>query len=357
MADINLRWPTSISISPLDESLHILDDHHVLRLTKDGRIKVVAGRPLHCPPSAVESPNDLATQSTLRSPQSIAFASNGDLYVAESDTERINRVRIIATDGRIINFAGVESKCNCRDESCNCFDSSHVLAADAVFSTISAIAVTPDGVVHVMDQGNLRVRSITSSLPEPTALRLYEIYSPETQEVYIFNRFGHHIETRNIPTKRTLYSFVYNVNTSNGKLSSVTDASGNRVSFLRDYTGQVTMVENSQQQKCRLMMSRMRRLEHMVLPNKFNITFSYHGSTGLLRSSIDSIGRSHVYTYDKYGRLISAVTPSGQLIELSFDLSMQGARVTVTRDGQSPVTLLINGARVTETRGAYSNNH
>ncbi|KAA0190905.1 Tenascin major-like isoform X1 [Hyalella azteca] len=352
--DISLRWPTSLAVNPLDESLYVLDDHHVLRLTHDRRIKVVAGRPLHCPPQGPDSPSDLATHTTLRSPQSLAFASNGDLYIAESDTERLNRVRVIVTDGLISDFAGAESKCNCREDSCSCFDDSHVLAANAIFSTISAVAVTPDGVVHVMDQGNLRVRSVTSSLPQPTQQRLYEIYSPESQEIYVFNRFGHHIETRNIPTGRTLYSFVYNVNTSNGKLSSVTDGAGNRVSFLRDYTGQVTMVENSRQQKCLLNMSRMRRLERMVTPDDHNITLTYHGATGLLRSSMDSVGRAHVYSYDNYGRLIRAVTPSGQLIELTFDLSIRGARVTVSRDGGSPITMLINGAKVTETIGDAS---
>ena len=353
--EISLRWPTSVAVSPLDQSLYVLDDHHVLRLTRDRRIKVVAGRPLHCPPQSSDTPSDLASQTTLRSPQSLSFASNGDLYVAESDSERINRIRVIITDGRMKEFAGAESKCNCREELCSCFDDSQVLAANAVFSTISAVAVAPNGVVHVMDQGNLRIRSVTSSLPEPTSQRLYEIYSPESQEVYIFNRFGHHFETRNIPTGRTIYSFVYNVNTSNGKLSSVTDAAGNRVSFLRDYKGQVTMVENSRQQKCRLIMSRMRRLEHMVIPNQFNVTLAYHGATGLLRSSMDSLGRAHVYTYDKYGRLIRAVTPSGQLIELEFDLSVKGAKVTITRDGTSPVTMLIDGAKVIETIGEYFN--
>ncbi|RXG62290.1 Teneurin-m, partial [Armadillidium vulgare] len=354
VVDVSLRWPTSLAVSPLDESLYVLDDHHILRLTTDGRVKVVAGRPLHCPPLSKNGPTDLAAQTTLRSPQSIAFTPNGDLYIAESDTERINRIRIINTDERIEDFAGAESKCNCREEMCPCFDESHVLASTAIFSTISAIAVTPDGAVHVLDQGNLRIRSVIASIPQPTESRDYEIYSPETQEVYIFNRFGHHIETRNIPTQRTLYIFIYNVNTSNGKLSSVTDAAGNKINFLRDYAGLVTMIENSRQQKSRLKMSRMRRLEEMVTPDEHNVTLTYHGASGLLRSRMDSTGRAHVYTYDKYGRLTRTVTPSGQVIDLSFDLSEKGARVTVTRDATSPVTMLIKGTTVTETIGSAS---
>ena len=31
VADVALRWPTAVAISPLDDSLYVLDDHHVLR--------------------------------------------------------------------------------------------------------------------------------------------------------------------------------------------------------------------------------------------------------------------------------------------------------------------------------------
>lgn len=78
-----------------------------------------------------------------------------------------------------------------------------------------------------------------ASIPEPTASREYEVYSPETQELYVFNRFGQHISTKNILTGETSYIFTYNVNTSNGKLSTVTDSAGNKVFLLRDYTSQV----------------------------------------------------------------------------------------------------------------------
>ena len=45
---VALRWPTQLSISPIDNSLHILDDHMVLKLTQDKRLRVIAGRPSHC---------------------------------------------------------------------------------------------------------------------------------------------------------------------------------------------------------------------------------------------------------------------------------------------------------------------
>lgn len=50
------------------------------------------------------------------------------------------------------------------------------------------MTVTPDGTVHIADQANYRIRSVVASIPEPSPNREYEIYSPDTQEVYIFNR-------------------------------------------------------------------------------------------------------------------------------------------------------------------------
>ncbi|VEN54416.1 unnamed protein product [Callosobruchus maculatus] len=344
--EVHLRWPTELAINPLDNTLHIIDDHMILQLTLDGRVKVIAGRPLHCASPLSGYDIELATHATLVMPQSIAFSSVGDLYVAESDSQRINRVRVIGTDGKISPYAGAESKCNCLERGCDCFEADHFLAANAKFNTISAVTVTPDGHVHIGDQANYRIRSVMASIPDASISREYEIYSPETQEVYIFNRFGQHIATRNILTGETSYIFNYNVNTSNGKLSTVTDAAGNKVFLLRDYSSLVNSIENTKGQKCRLRMSRMRLLHELSTPDNYNVTFDYHGPTGLLKSKLDSSGRSYVYNYDEFGRLVSAVTPTGKAISLSFDLSLKGATVQVKQNDKKPVSMLIKGSSV-----------
>ncbi|KAK9876573.1 hypothetical protein WA026_013953 [Henosepilachna vigintioctopunctata] len=163
------------------------------------------------------------------------------------------------------------------------------------------------------------------SIPDTTSTREYEIYSPDTQEIYIFNKFGQHVATKNILTGETIYTFTYNVNTSNGKLSTVTDAAGNKVFLLRDYASQVNSIENTKGQKCRLKMSpQMRMLKTLSTPDNYNFTFEYHGSSGLLKTKIDSSGRSYVYNYDDFGRLTTAVTPTGKVLRLAFDLSLKG---------------------------------
>ncbi|XP_066154380.1 teneurin-m isoform X3 [Euwallacea fornicatus] len=346
LEEVHLRWPTDLAINPLDNTLHIIDDHMILQLTVDGRVKIIAGRPLHCAPPLMDFDLDLATHATLVMPQSIAFSSAGDLYVAESDSQRINRVRVIGTDGKITAYAGAESKCNCLERGCDCFDADHYLASNSKFSTISSVTVSPDGHVHIGDQSNCRIRSVMASIPDTSISREYDIYSPETQETYIFNRFGQHIATKNILTGETSYLFTYNVNTNNGKLSTVTDAAGNKVFLLRDYSGQVNSIENTKGQKCRLKMTRMRMLHELSTPDNYNVTFDYHGPTGLLKTKLDSSGRSYVYNYDEFGRLTSAVTPTGKVIGLSFDLSVKGATVRVNENNERQLAMLIKGSSV-----------
>ncbi|XP_026832629.1 teneurin-m isoform X1 [Drosophila erecta] len=352
LEEMHLRWPTELAVSPMDNTLHIIDDHMILRMTPDGRVRVISGRPLHCATASTAYDTDLATHATLVMPQSIAFGPLGELYVAESDSQRINRVRVIGTDGRIAPFAGAESKCNCLERGCDCFEAEHYLATSAKFNTIAALAVTPDSHVHIADQANYRIRSVMSSIPEASPSREYEIYAPDMQEIYIFNRFGQHVSTRNILTGETTYVFTYNVNTSNGKLSTVTDAAGNKVFLLRDYTSQVNSIENTKGQKCRLRMTRMKMLHELSTPDNYNVTYEYHGPTGLLRTKLDSTGRSYVYNYDEFGRLTSAVTPTGRVIELSFDLSVKGAQVKVSENAQKEMSLLIQGATVIVRNGA-----
>ena len=47
---IMLKWPTALAVNPLDDTVHVLDNNLVLKITADEKVFIVAGRPLHCPP-------------------------------------------------------------------------------------------------------------------------------------------------------------------------------------------------------------------------------------------------------------------------------------------------------------------
>ncbi len=219
VGDVQLNWPTDLAINPLDGTLHFIDDNMVMQLTNDGRIKIVAGRPLHCPPPAAstQSPSsqDDPQSSGLLEPQSISFSANGELYIAESDGKRINRVRRLVHN--TIEIIAGTTACNCMDPGCNCYDPDSYLASSTPFSAISSLAVSPDGKIYVADEGNLRIRAIASQMPTKEEDEVFEVPDPGSQELYIFNRYSQHILTKDLLTKSLIYSMEYSQATSTGE--------------------------------------------------------------------------------------------------------------------------------------------
>ncbi|XP_059169179.1 teneurin-m-like isoform X2 [Physella acuta] len=352
---VSLKWPTSLSINPLDDSLHILDHSIVLKLTSDFKLVTVAGRPIYCPPrhssflplgvlTDDEQASNVADHVTLVSPKSITFGPHGDLYIVESDTHHINRVRVVSTDGRIHHFAGAKSKCDCRQEKCACFNPRETLAAQALFSDPTSVTVTPDGVLHLADMGNLRVFSVVSELPI-LHNSIYEVLAPETQELYIFNKNGQHQQTINIHTGQYIYNFTYNVLSSYGKLVNVIDAAQNKIIINRTGESHASELILPSGQKCTLSMDNRHRLHKYKASNNLTSTFTYTVHTGLLESKQDSDGQTFFFHYDDTGRLLTVRQPTGQITTLTTDINTTGSIVHVaTGSTQTKVTYLPDGA-------------
>ena len=341
-AEVQLNWPTDLAVSPLDGALHFIDDSMVLKLTKDGRVQIVLGRPLHCHPSHYAA--DSIQSAALSEPQSIAFSPQGDLYVAESDSQRINRVRRVAPNGRRLEVvAGKNSNCNCLEAaSCKCWDPKSHLAAATRFSSISSIAVTPDGRLYVADQGNFRIRVVASVMPTSEEDEVFEVPDPASQELYVFNRFGQHILTRDLMTRAVVYSMEYHQSTSTGKLVSITDAGGQKLTVIRDYSGQVTALQTADGQKHIVKVNRMGHLESFEQPDGYRVDFHYVASTGLLLSRLDSQHYAQMFQYDQYGRLVGTVAPTGESTPLTFNLTALGGTIQVGAE----TVLTVNSNRV-----------
>jgi len=351
LEDITLRWPTELAINPLDDSVHFIDDNIVMKVTRNGQLKVVAGRPLHCSRPHSSFFTNFAAHTTLASPQAMAFSPTGELYIAESDSRRINRISAIGTNGRINIFAGKDSKCNCQESSCNCFDASNHLGMHSLFRYISGITISPDGAVHICDQTNYRIRTIKNRIPSMNHDQNYEVHSPESQETYIFNRFGLHIATRSISTHKNIYHFAYSVSTSTGSLVSVTDSVGGKLSISRNYAGQVESIENAQNQKCALRVDRKHLLRSFSYSTNNTLRFDYYRTSELLHSRKNSDGSAFIYEYDTNGRIEKSITPTGEIIQLKSDISIFGTMVNVTRAKQKTLSLLVQPSFVHRSVG------
>lgn len=309
-----LQWPTGLSLSPLDGSLHFIDDRLVLKLTADMKIKVVAGTPLHCHAREDNNVTSSKTQSddVLGTVLALAFAPNGDLYVAETDTRRVNFIRMVDSSGKITHFAGrtqekFKNNCDCNTSittanprntpsqelptACICgatdvttSNAETLLSSNARFQAISALTVSPGGVLHVADQGSLHILALEHYLPAHDENGEFHIPYPAAGEIYVFNRYGQHVATKDLTSAKTRYFFLYSKNTSFGKLSTVTDSSGNKIQFLRDYSNVVSSIENTQDHKSELKISGVGYLVKLSEKGRSEIELDYDMNTGLLTS-------------------------------------------------------------------------
>jgi len=168
----------------------------------------VAGTPLHCPAPKEDEGEDAdeeAAATPLGSILSLAFSPEGDLYIAETDSRRVHAIRFITPSGLIMDFAGrqAQPRCDCPPKqafynvTCECAPTpkpppgasrEFMVSSNAQFEAISAMTVSPDGVLHVADQGSLLILSLQHYLPSPDDQVEYQIPYPATGEIYVFNR-------------------------------------------------------------------------------------------------------------------------------------------------------------------------
>ncbi|XP_050530422.1 teneurin-a isoform X1 [Daktulosphaira vitifoliae] len=368
-SQVQLQWPTNLALNPLDESLHITDDRIVLKVTKDNRVKIIAGSPLHCYSNNDANKDSLkttvnqdlmsesqkATETALGTIVGITFSPYGDLYVAQSDSRKINSIKVINSAGYISHFAGyqqnenLQKQCDCdnTNTTCQCGNGSreHLLSITAKFTTISAIIASPDGVLNIADQGNLHILALKPYLPSHDLNGEFQIPYPATGELYVFNRYGQHISTLDLMSGKVRYTFLYSKNTSFGKLSTVTDGSGNKMLFLRDYSNVVSAIENSQDYKSELVISGAGNLVKFSEKGRSEITFNYDSNSGLLTSRSDSTAEGsslYIYNYDQLGRLVNVVLPTGEIFELSSHISMEddSFEVNVFTPLHNPISLM-----------------
>lgn len=139
-------------------------------------------------------------------------------------------------------------------------------------------------IMMLMISGSLHILALKHYLPSHDESGEFHIPYPPTSEIYVFNRYGQHVATKDLASAKTRYSFLYSKNTSFGKLSTVTDASGNKIQFLRDYSNLVSSIENTQDHKSELKMSGVGFLTKLTEKGRSEIELDYDSNSGLLNS-------------------------------------------------------------------------
>lgn len=293
-AQVRLEWPTDLAVNPIDNSLYVLENNVVLRITENRQVSIVAGRPMHCQVPGIDySLSRLAIHSTLESATAIAVSHLGVLYIAESDEKKINRVRQVSADGEISLLAGAASACDCKnDVNCDCYSGDDGYAADASLNAPTSLAVAPDGTLYIADLNNIRVRSVGANHPSLNPDGFYELGSALEQELYVFSEDGLHRHTLSLVTGLTLYNFTYG---TDGELASITDSSNNTLRIRREAGGAVRLLLLPENQVVTLAIDAAGILRSVSALNQEVALLAYATNTDLLTSKADVTGWTNFY--------------------------------------------------------------
>ena len=140
-----LNSPQGVTVDR-NGALYIADtvNYRIRRVVLNGTITTVAGTGV----SASGGDNGPATSAALSYPTSLAFDSNGQLYVSDRGSYR---VRLINTAGTILRFAGSGPSGSLGDSG---------PAISATLSNPEGLAIDAAGNVYIAEQGSGRVRKV-----------------------------------------------------------------------------------------------------------------------------------------------------------------------------------------------------
>ena len=323
-AQIQPLWPTQVALNPIDNTLHWIDNNVVLKLTASQFVQVAAGQPQHCAAQSA-TPHTSASHIT-----GFAFGPAGQLYLVEKPG--INSTRLIETDS---SGRSEMLKCVSGDsQPCN------------VPSSISAMAVSPDGAVYVADKQMLQIFSLDYVNPQPDPLSgEYSINWPAAGETLVFNRYGQHVTTKESASGNIKTTFSYTRNGPSGRLMAIIDSRGNKVDFVRESGGEqlIQAIETSAAVKSHLTISRISgALTHINSSNNCFTLFDYDPVSKLLIGRTESDGLTTIYRYDFHGRLVQTVLPDGE--RYTFDATPNSLSIRISLERDNPAELSISGS-------------
>ncbi|XP_078099369.1 teneurin-4 isoform X5 [Sander vitreus] len=341
ISQVRLEWPTDLAVSPMDNSLYVLDNNVVLQISENHQVRIVAGRPMHCQVPGIDHflMSKVAIHATLESANALAVSHNGVLYIAESDEKKINRVRQVSTNGEISLVAGAPSGCDCKnDANCDCYFGDEGYAKDAKLNAPSSLAVCPDGELYIADLGNIRIRYVRKNKPYLNPLSMYEVSSPIHDELYLFDSNGSHIFTQSLTTGDHLYNLTY---TGAGDLSGITDRNKNVVNIRRDTTGMPLWLMVPDGQTFWFTIGTNNALKTVAAQGQELAVMTYHGSSGLLATKTNENGWTTFFEYDSYGRLTNVTYPTGRVSSYRTD-SDSSVRIQTEGSNKEDITITTN---------------
>ncbi len=322
--EMRLYWPSVLRINPIDNSVHILDENVVYRITPFNTIEVIAGVPYGCFSEKFIQ---------LISPIDISFSSEGDLFILENDGINTKRIRLLKTTGELSTFYDGVNKIDSFNQ--------HMTFSDPV-----SIAVHQNRSVYVLDRGNNVLYHIKSSIEKDEYASSYTVVSPDTQETYVFNRFGLHLSTIDLVTGNAKLNFSYSGNALYGKLASVVGQSGILANIERDFHGRPEIIQLNNGRSFRVKLNNFNVLKSLEANDGRNYMFKYLSNTGLLTSTTDQKGKVTFFKYKNNGKIKQIVESGDMVTNVEYYTNSSGLVTIMDRASLFTETWISNGSSI-----------
>ncbi len=142
--DASLSYPSGVAFDAAG-NMYIADtNNNCIRIvTPDKNINTFAGQ---CSYPLFEGDGGPATKAKMNKPYSVAVDAQGDVYISDSEN---NRIRVVTPDGIINTIAG---------DGTAGFNDGPALQAE--FSSPAGISIDASGSIYVADKNNSRIRKI-----------------------------------------------------------------------------------------------------------------------------------------------------------------------------------------------------
>ena len=273
-SEASFKWPTEVSINPVTSDITFLDQGSILSLTKDGRVMELY---------SINCPGKYKSLETL--PKSLTYSQNGELYIADEN----NIIMKLNHDGKIQEIAG--SMIFCKRSTYGClqsdFDEIVTLGSKARFLSISSIFMSTDDVMYVTDTDKHHIRSISTkavSLNEVT--EKFEIISPETEEIFIFDKHGRHDATKGLYLSQSIgIDFFYSE--IEQKLIEVADRYMNKIK-LKNNNGLINQMSLSNGQNLNFQYNKHNHLKLLYFPGGMVNKYKYNSKGLIVRKLVDN---------------------------------------------------------------------
>ncbi|GLS04988.1 hypothetical protein GCM10007860_21370 [Chitiniphilus shinanonensis] len=265
----------------------------IRRIAPDGTISTVAGG------AAADALGDggPAIAASLAQPTDVTVDAQGNLYIADASNRRIRRV---AADGIITSVA--------QGKMPRYLTGGWIPFEGPQSNDIGmplSVALDMQGYVYFSGYENV-VMKISPPLPDFDSAD-FAIPDESGEEIYQFDHDGRHIATRSTTTNTDLYRFGY---TTEGLLSTVTDADGNITTIERTGAGQPTAIIAPNGQRTTFTLDANGYLASVTNPAGETTRMTY-GSDGLMQTFTNPRNQTSTFGYDANGRLTSDRNAAG----------------------------------------------